>query len=204
VTAPRWEDVPEADRAVFVDVMTRMRDDLAQRARVDHGRPDIGDRSVAMFDAALARLAEPAQPTAAERWRAVPAEDRERALSVVVGARDCDSGPWDDLIHPCMVGAADGDDRPECRCRFYTRDPQSSAFRGPMRWTREDAAATLDLLGFTHSADAARFGDARRLRSTVRELLLDAREDMSLGAFSDVKGAALRLTAARILRAVRP
>jgi len=65
VTAPRWDDVPDADRAVFVDVMTRMRDDLARRARDDHGRTDIGDRSVAMFDAALARLAEPAQSSAA-------------------------------------------------------------------------------------------------------------------------------------------
>lgn len=80
-TAPRWQDVPEAHRTRFAEWMSEERRYIAKRlaSRDDEVR-DNAAASIAIIDAALARLAEPAQPTAAERWRAVPADVRRIVL----------------------------------------------------------------------------------------------------------------------------
>ena len=80
---------------------------------------------------------------------------------------------------------------------WRTRSPLSS-FRGSMRWTREDARDALVQLGFTPTTatwaiDAGREG-ARRCLDGAR---VAAREGFPRAAYE-------WLTAARILRAVRP
>lgn len=71
MTAPRWDDVPEAERE-------RARRAI-ERAR-GYARRCDDTALVAALDAALARLAEP-EPDAAARWRAVPAGARADMLA---------------------------------------------------------------------------------------------------------------------------
>ena len=90
-----------------------------------------------------------------------------------------------------------------CACVTYRRSPLS-AFRWPrVTWSREEAADALALIGFTHSADAARFGDLRRRRASMHELLDCARYDLACGSACRHQNAALGLLAARIIRGVR-
>lgn len=80
----KWAEVPERDREVFVFIMTKMRDDLARRAIADLGpSTDVGKRSVAMFDAALAELDRAAaRTTPVERWGRLSDGARQRVYDM--------------------------------------------------------------------------------------------------------------------------
>ena len=82
-TAPRWEDARDHTLKLLREERDSIAAELPQVENVDErelfdawlARVDLAITTIgAIDDAALARLAEPT--TAAERWRAVPAEER--------------------------------------------------------------------------------------------------------------------------------
>lgn len=85
MTAPRWEDVPEADRERVARCIRRERDTIgggwAHGMLTTAERDDEIARLTPAYNAALARLAEPSagEPSeAVKAWREVPWEDRWR------------------------------------------------------------------------------------------------------------------------------
>ena len=93
---PPWEDVRLVARAAVVSMMMQARAESA--LYVDSGDEGVAARArmvVNAIDAALARLAEPAQPSAAERWRA--------DLTVLASAIDRAQTRLDSVPKPCTA-----------------------------------------------------------------------------------------------------
>ena len=132
-SAPRWEDVPATDydaeaRAWVVGYLTSLRDDeaaeVAWRRADDNGTyveatARMHEANLRWLDAALARLAEPAQsstpaapaqPSAAERWRAVPERIRRETLARLERHADEWAAPRavdaEDAAHRAAAGRA--------------------------------------------------------------------------------------------------
>ena len=113
MTAPRWEDVPEEERdyvtRVLHDDRARLTESIAWATRRGGPVPKYGHRIDAL-DAALARLAEPAQSSAAERWRAVPERIRRETLARLERHADEWAAPRavdaEDAAHRAAAGRA--------------------------------------------------------------------------------------------------